>query len=118
MLIDRGTTSGSNSAYTSNHLNNMPLPSHFQIWLPIRNYGRADANADSISCRFKDDMYTSLCRSLVMIIQLDSGQSPIFLSGSPLFWFLDGVTAHNNTIITINHKYLTASTSLSLVVDC
>ena len=51
------------------------------------------------------------------LIQLDSGQSPIFLSSSPLFWFLDGVTAYNNTIITTNYKYLAASTSLSLVIN-
>ena len=50
--------------------------------------------------------------------QLDSGQSPVFLSGSPLFWFLDGVTAYNNTIITTNHKHLATSTLLLLVVYC
>ena len=53
----------------------------------------------------------------VLNSQLNSGQSPIFLSSSPLFWFLDGVTAYNNTIITTNYKYLAASTLLLLIVD-
>ena len=46
-----------------------------------------------------------------------SGQSPVFLSGSPLFSFLDGLTAQNFTIIITIYEHLAASTSLSLVVD-
>ena len=51
------------------------------------------------------------------IKRLGCGQSPVFLSGSPLFWFYRGFIVYIITTTIIIYKYLAVGTLLLLIIN-